>query len=181
MCAETWSHTHTSFLCEFWPFYWDTHEQSDTFWSCALITSSRLILGQRWTQLTTDYWLVQLVTVISCRVIWRWPCCSQTAANLAAPEVIIQLFTLRQAGGDECRKRAYWFKSPSQATDSGFSAGRPECCLKLRSHNTQTLKIHLINQVSAHPARCDCLISYRARRPCSYRPGIMALKLISDS
>lgn len=99
--------THASFLCAFWPFFWDTHKRSDTFWSCALITSSRLILGQRWTPLTRHYWLVQLVTVISCRVIWRWPCCSQTAAaNLAPLQVIIQLFTLRRAGGDECRKMA---------------------------------------------------------------------------
>lgn len=99
MCAETWTHTRLIFrwVLTFFFFFGDTHththKQSDTFWSCALITSSRLIVEQRWTGLTTDYWLAQLVTVISRRVIWHWPCCSQTAANPAALEVIVQLFT----------------------------------------------------------------------------------------
>lgn len=101
MCADLNSHT-PHFYVSF-DLFSGTH--TDIFRSCALITSSRLILGQRRTQLTTDYWLARLVTVISCRVIWYWPYSSQTAANLAALEVII-LFTLRRAGGDECGKIA---------------------------------------------------------------------------
>lgn len=58
------------------------------------MTSGGLMWGQRRAEVTTAFWLVQLVTVIIWHVTWHSACRSQTAANLTAPKVVIHNATL---------------------------------------------------------------------------------------
>lgn len=119
-CVQTWTHTRLLSMCVL-TFFLGHKQTVRHIVDWALTTSSWLILGQRWTQLTTDYWLVQLVTVISCGVIWH--------LGLAVPRLLLTCQFFRSLSNFSqwdaqkvinAENQRDWFKSPPKATDSGL-------------------------------------------------------------
>lgn len=128
-CGWMWTQTHLTLRILI---FFSQHTLLRAFRSHVLITSSRLIWGQRWTKLTSDYWLLQLITVISRCVIWQQAHHSQTTTNLTSLKVMIHYATFH-SGTHSWR---WW--SPDNSAIHFKSRSRPETGASALTRNSQS-------------------------------------------